>query len=124
MPERAWKRDTVETDGCAGSLACRKEAAGAFSNNRVKAPGTAKRRRARYRVRLDCSSIQEWVERRGTQMPFGVIRRTEFVVAARSDRPMRLEKRTNLAHRQRDSLLGFFPREHAHFSIGREHRAL
>jgi hypothetical protein len=37
---------------------------------------------------------------------------------------MRLEERMNLAHRQGDSLLGFFPREHAHFGLGREHRAL
>ncbi len=30
----------------------------------------------------------------------------------------------NLTHRQRDSVLGFFPREHAHFGLWREHRAL
>src|SRR5438445_5886467 len=37
---------------------------------------------------------------------------------------MRLEEGMNLAHRQGDSLLGFFPREHAHFGLWREHRAL
>ena len=30
----------------------------------------------------------------------------------------------NLAHGQGDSLLGFSPREHAHFGLGREQRAL
>jgi hypothetical protein len=34
------------------------------------------------------------------------------------------EEGMNLAHRQGDSLLGFFPREHAHFGLGREQRAL
>jgi hypothetical protein len=37
---------------------------------------------------------------------------------------MRLQKRMNLANRQRDSILRFFPREQAHFGLGREHRAL
>ena len=37
---------------------------------------------------------------------------------------MRLEEGMNLAHCQGDSLLGFFPREHAHFGLWREHRAL
>src|SRR5439155_16183341 len=39
-------------------------------------------------------------------------------------RPMRSEERMNLAHRERNSLLGFFPRENAHFSLWGEHRAL
>src|SRR5580692_7565507 len=30
----------------------------------------------------------------------------------------------NLPHRQADSFLGFFPREHAAFDLGREHRAV
>ena len=37
---------------------------------------------------------------------------------------VRLEEGMNLAQRQRDSLLGFFPREQAHFGLGREHGAL
>src|SRR5579872_5191924 len=37
---------------------------------------------------------------------------------------MRFEEGMDLAHRQRDSLLGFFPREYAHFRLWREHRAL
>src|SRR5260221_14633511 len=39
-------------------------------------------------------------------------------------RPMRTEEGTYLAHRQRDSLLGLLPREHAHFGMRREHRSL
>jgi predicted permease len=38
--------------------------------------------------------------------------------------PVRLEEGMNLAHRQRDSLLRFLPREDAHFALWREHRAL
>src|SRR6476661_2080835 len=38
--------------------------------------------------------------------------------------PMRLEEGMNLAHRQGDSLFGFFPGEDAHFGLWREHRAL
>ena len=30
----------------------------------------------------------------------------------------------NLAHSQRNSFLGFFPRENAHFGLWREHRAI
>src|SRR2546422_9763034 len=39
-------------------------------------------------------------------------------------RPMRLEKGMNLAHREGNSLLGFFPGEDAHLCLWREHRAL
>src|SRR5215813_8747411 len=37
---------------------------------------------------------------------------------------MRLEEGMNLAHRQRDSLLGFLPGEDAHLGFWRKHRAL
>jgi hypothetical protein len=37
---------------------------------------------------------------------------------------MRLEEGMNLAHRQGNSLLGFFPGEHAHLGLWREHRVL
>src|SRR6202167_4727266 len=37
---------------------------------------------------------------------------------------MRFEEGMNLAHREWDSLLRFFPREQAHFGLGREHGAL
>ena len=39
-------------------------------------------------------------------------------------RPMRAQERTDLAHRQRNSLLRLLPREHAHFRLRREHRGL
>src|SRR5579864_4651543 len=38
-------------------------------------------------------------------------------------RLMRPEKRMDLAHCQRNPLFGLFPREDAHFSFRREHRA-
>ena len=40
----------------------------------------------------------------------------------RLSRPMRLEEGMDLAHRQRNPLLGLLPREHAHFGFRREHR--
>src|SRR5262245_31266089 len=46
------------------------------------------------------------------------------VTLLRLSGPMRLEEGMNLAHRQRDSFLGFLPREHAHFGLWREHRTL
>src|SRR6516164_6071443 len=39
------------------------------------------------------------------------------------NRPVRPEEGTYLAYRQRNSLLRFLPREHAHFGIGCEHRS-
>src|SRR5215831_5424026 len=39
-------------------------------------------------------------------------------------RPMRFEEGMNLAHRQGNSFLGFFPGEDAHLGLWREHRAL
>src|SRR5262249_10140802 len=42
----------------------------------------------------------------------------------RLGRPMRFEERMNLAHREGDSLLGFFPGENAHLGFWGEHRAL
>jgi hypothetical protein len=39
-------------------------------------------------------------------------------------RPMRLEEGMDVAHRQGNPLFGFFPGEHAHFGVRREHRAL
>src|SRR5580700_9056446 len=39
-------------------------------------------------------------------------------------RPMRLEEGMDVAHGQGNPLLRFFPGEHAHFGLRREHRAL
>jgi len=46
---------------------------------------------------------------------------TVAVFGSRLNGLMRLEEGMNLAHRQRDSILGFLPREQAHLGLGREH---